>query len=103
MSEAHLIAIASGREMGRLSCGKNIKLAFEYDDSWRAARGAYPLSLSMPLAARAHPSSVATPFLWGLLPDNDRVLEQWAKTYHVSARNPFSLLSYVGEDCAGAI
>jgi serine/threonine protein kinase HipA of HipAB toxin-antitoxin module len=42
-------------------------------------------------------------FLWGLLPDNDVILERWGKRFHVSPRNPFSLLSHVGEDCAGAV
>jgi|GEM_PF-2058623 len=39
----------------------------------------------------------------GLLPDNSQVLDQWAKRFHVSPRNPFKLLEHVGEDCAGAI
>jgi serine/threonine-protein kinase HipA len=42
-------------------------------------------------------------YLLGLLPDNDKVLERWARTYHASARNPFALLGHVGEDCAGAV
>ena len=103
MSVPYLVAIASDREMGKLHCGKNAQLTFEYADRWRATKGAYPLSLSMPLAAKKHPSGTVTPFLWGLLPDNDGVLEQWGKTYHVSPRNPFALLSHVGEDCAGAV
>ena len=42
-------------------------------------------------------------FLWGLLPDNDRVLENWGKRFQVSPRNPFRLIANVGEDCAGAV
>ncbi|MCW6005227.1 HipA N-terminal domain-containing protein [Micromonospora sp. CPCC 205371] len=30
------------------------------------------------------------------------MLERWARTYQVSAGNPFALLRHVGEDCAGA-
>ncbi len=56
----------------------------------------------MPLARHVHSDTVVRPFLWGLLPDNERVLERWAQTYHVSAGNPFALLRHVGEDCAGA-
>jgi serine/threonine-protein kinase HipA len=56
----------------------------------------------MPLAALEHGDTPVRPFLWGLLPDNERVLERWAQTYHVSASNPFALLRHVGEDCAGA-
>jgi serine/threonine-protein kinase HipA len=33
---------------------------------------------------------------------NERVLDRWARTYQVSAGNPFALLRHVGEDCAGA-
>ena len=45
-----------------------------------------------------------TPWLWGLLPDNEAVLRRWARHFHVSASSPFSLLSTpVGEDCAGAV
>ena len=38
----------------------------------------------------------------GLLPDNEQVIQRWARTYQVSAGNPFALLRHVGEDCAGA-
>ncbi len=42
-------------------------------------------------------------FIWGLLPENELVLERWAKKFQVSARSPFALISQVGEDCAGAV
>jgi hypothetical protein len=42
-------------------------------------------------------------FLWGLLPDNDRVLQNWGRRFQVSPKNVFRLISHVGEDCAGAI
>jgi len=41
----------------------------------------YPLSLSMPLAAAEHSHSKIEAFLSGLLPDNDRVLESWARRF----------------------
>jgi serine/threonine-protein kinase HipA len=41
--------------------------------------------------------------MWGLLPDNERILDEWAKRFQVSARNPFALLAAVGEDCPGAV
>ncbi len=79
------------------------RLSFAYDEIWRAAPNAFPLSLSMPLAAREHPHAAITPFLWGLLPDNALVLERWGRQFQVSAGNPFALLGAVGEDCAGAV
>ena len=79
------------------------RLTFIYEEDWRAARGATPLSLSMPLAAAEHGHRPVEAFLWNLLPDNEAVLARWAQRFQVSARNPFALLSHVGEDCAGAV
>ena len=61
-----------------------------FADSWRGAPGAYPLSLSMPLAAAEHPHAAIDAFLWGLLPDNEFVVRRWAQRYHVSPRNAFA-------------
>lgn len=97
-----LIVFMDGRQMGRLT-QKQGRLAFTYSDDWRGAEGAYPLSTSMPLISKEHGHKEVTAFLWGLLPDNDQVLQRWARSFQVSARNPFALLSHVGEDCAGAV
>lgn len=98
-----LVVLLDGREVGRVRNDARGRLTFVYDEDWRHAEGAYPLSLSMPLAAEEHGPSSVQAFLWGLLPDNERVLERWAKKFQVSARNVFALISHVGEDCAGAV
>jgi serine/threonine-protein kinase HipA len=98
-----LIAILDGRETGRIVRDKRARLTFTYNEEWRTTENAYPLSISMPLALAQHGNAKIDPFLWGLLPDNQMVLDQWAKKFHVSARNAFSLISAVGEDCAGAV
>lgn len=98
-----LVALLDGEEVGRVHNDARGRLTFVYDSDWREARAAYPISLSMPLAAEEHGPSAVQPFLWGLLPDNERVLDRWAKKFQVSARNVFALISHVGEDCAGAI
>ena len=97
-----LIALLAGREVGTVYY-KNARLSFVYSDAWRADPNAYPLSLSMPLASAEHGHARIEAFLWGLLPDNDRVLENWGKRFQVSPRNVFRLLAHVGEDCAGAV
>jgi serine/threonine-protein kinase HipA len=79
------------------------RLTFVYNNSLREGQASYALSLSMPLAAEEHGPAVVQAFLWGLLPDNERVLDRWAKKFQVSARNVFALISHVGEDCAGAV
>lgn len=78
-------------------------LVLTYDRSWQSRGDSFPLSLSMPLAEREHGDEVVRPFLENLLPDNDRILNQWARQFQVSPRNPFALLSHMGEDCAGAV
>jgi serine/threonine-protein kinase HipA len=80
------------------------KLRFDYRDEYRERPDATPLSLSMPTQVRSHPHGVITPWLWGLLPDNEAVLTRWARQFHVSSASPFSLLAtQIGEDCAGAV
>ena len=98
-----LVALTKGQRMGEVRRNQRGRLSFVYDEPWRQRRNAYPLSLSMPLAAAEHGHDVIEAFLWGLLPDNDRVLDRWARRFQVSARNAFALLSHVGEDCAGAV
>jgi serine/threonine-protein kinase HipA len=98
-----LIALLDGKETGRVIRDNRGKLTFIYNEQWRNAAGAYPLSLSMPLTLAEHPNARIDPFLWGLLPDNEIILSNWARKFHVSARNAFSLIACVGEDCAGAV
>jgi serine/threonine-protein kinase HipA len=98
-----LIAFFDGQEAGRVVRDKRARLTFTYDEEWRTIENAYPISIPMPLALAEHGHARIDPFLWGLLPDNQMVLDQWAKKFHVSARNAFSLISAVGEDCAGAV
>ncbi len=85
----------------RLSGGR---LRFEYDASYQEQSGHTPLSLSMPVQVSSHPDQQISPWLWGLLPDNDQVLRRWAREFHVSSSSAFSLLATpIGEDCAGAV
>ncbi len=82
---------------------KGGRLSFTYEASWQDRADALPLSVSMPLAVSRHEHSVVEPWLWGLLPDNELILERWARRFHASARNAFSLLAHVGKDCPGAV
>ena len=101
MKDALLVSM-NGQTIGWLRLGKNARTSFTYDETWRRSDGAYPLSLSMPLVSIEHGPEVVEAFLWGLLPDNEAVLERWARKFQISARNVFGLITAVGEDCAGA-
>jgi serine/threonine-protein kinase HipA len=99
-----LIAILDDQVAGSLERLNGGRLRFDYADDYREQPGATPLSLSMPTQVRSHPDRVITPWLWGLLPDNNAVLHRWARQFHVSASSPFALLAtQIGEDCAGAV
>lgn len=97
-----LIVLLDGRKAGQVT-RKNGKLSFSYNESWRAAPNAFPLSLSMPLAGKNHGHASIEPFIWGLLPDNDDVLSRWGRKFQVSPRSAFDLIAQVGEDCAGTV
>ena len=103
MTGAPLEVHLAGEEIGRLERDDRGRLTFTYLDSHRSAVGATPLSCSMPLAAARHRDRVVAPFLWGLLPDNDRVLERWGRDFQVSPTNAYALLSHVGADLPGAV
>lgn len=96
-SDRTLIVLMDGRRLATVTTTGD-RLALIYDQRWQETA----LSLSMPVAGREYGDPPVRAFLWGLLPDNERVLERWAREYGVSARNPFALLRHVGEDCAGA-
>jgi serine/threonine-protein kinase HipA len=99
-----LVVVLGDAFAGTLTRLAGGRLRFDYDDHYRDARGATPLSVSMPITVRSHPDGDISPWLWGLLPDNQAVLERWARDFHVSASSPFSLLATpIGHDCAGAV
>jgi serine/threonine-protein kinase HipA len=76
-------------------------LRFTYDEAW-VAEGRPPLSLGLPVRSQPYEHDECSPFFEGLLPEGD-FLKAIARTLHVSATNPFQLLSELGGECAGAI
>lgn len=97
-----LVVLLGGHVVGLVEQRRRGDLVFTYERSWQNRGDSYPLSLSMPLSSREHGDDVIRPFMEGLLPDNDTVLKNWARRFQVSPRNPFSLLTHMGEECAGA-
>ena len=80
--------VLGGAVAGTLTRQPNARLRFDYDESYQTNREATPVSLSMPLAVRTHQDGrgrrAVTNFLWGLLPENDAVLERWGRHYQVN-------------------
>ncbi len=100
MSE--LLAVIEGEVIGRVQSDRAGRIAYVYEPSWLDAAGAHSLSVSMPLARIVYAHRVVWPYLCNLLPENPNVLQRWAQQYHVSAGNPFKLLTHVGADVPGA-
>jgi serine/threonine-protein kinase HipA len=98
-----LVVLLGNDTIGEVVRDRNGRLAFFYDGAYRRRADATPLSASMPLARREHDGATIGNFMWGLLPDNERVLERWAREFQVSPRDPFGLLTNMGEDCPGAV
>jgi serine/threonine-protein kinase HipA len=101
MREKLLVVLLGGERIGTI-VEEAGEFSLGYDESYRSRRQATPLSLSLPLSSPHHGDPAVRAFLWGLLPDNERVVDRWAREYQVSPRNPFALLRHVGADCAGA-
>ncbi|HEX9992558.1 MAG TPA: type II toxin-antitoxin system HipA family toxin [Acidimicrobiales bacterium] len=99
-----LVVLVGDTIAGALERSRNGRLTFVYAEDYQARGDRTPLSLSMSPRVRVHQDAVVTPWLWGLLPDNDAVLQRWARRFQVSLASPFGLLaSPVGLDCAGAV
>ena len=94
MKEELLYLLINETVMGKLFCSTNNKLRFCYDATYLHEGPGIPLSLSMPLREEPYLHHLITPFLWGLLPDNDLLLERWATRFQVSASNAFALLNH---------
>lgn len=77
------------------------RLRFTYDPEWLSAAG-MPLSLSLPLREESYGDADCRPFFAGLLPEGE-FLKSIARTFHISAENPFTVLREIGGECAGAV
>jgi serine/threonine-protein kinase HipA len=89
--------------IGVLSFHKENKLRFEYDAGYVSNPRVIPLSHSMPLTQRIHHDPVVRNFLWGLFPDNEYVIREWARELQVTVSHPYDLAVGIGHDFAGAI
>ncbi len=98
-----LLVLLNGELMGRIQRAPQGRLRFRYESAYMASGPGIPLSLSMPLLEQEYGHEAIHAFLWGLLPDNEQVLQRWAARFQASPGSAFGLLRHVGEDCAGAV
>jgi len=96
-----LAVLLSGTRAGTLTQDPNGRLGFVYEADYPV--DATPLSPALPRREQPYTHADVAPFVAGLLPDNEQVLERWASMFGVRAGNVFALLAHVGADCAGAV
>jgi serine/threonine-protein kinase HipA len=87
--------------VGTLERHEQARLAFQYTPGWVEREGE-ALSLSLPLRKEPFDDEECRPFFAGLLPEGE-FLRSIARFFQVSAENPFSVLSEIGGECAGAV
>lgn len=75
---------------------------FLYSERWLAARGVFPISVTMPLADTPYPASTILPWLANLLPEGQALLAM-GRSVGASPDDIVELLSHSGRDTAGAL
>lgn len=86
---------------GRLTEDEN-GYTFAYEEEYLNAKGALPVSLTLPLCRTTYRSQVLFPFFDGLIPEGwllDIATENWK----ISSRDRMSLLLACCKDCIGAV
>lgn len=81
----------------------NDRWSLDYDVTWVARPGAFPLSPALPLqpSANGHAAGAVKRFVENLLPEG-RALDITATTYNVSKANIYALVSALGTETTGA-
>jgi serine/threonine-protein kinase HipA len=76
--------------------------SFTYDAAWVGLRGAFPISLTMPLQAERISSDVFLPWAANLLPENQQ-LRTLGEILGMARSDVVGLLSTIGGETAGAL
>lgn len=92
--EAFLVGTISVMDQGQMS--------FTYDPRWLATKGAFPLSVTMPLQTDPFADTVIGPWLANLLPEEQQLLAL-TRVLGLSSSDSLAILREIGGDTAGAI
>lgn len=89
-------------QVAALSVDGQGAVSLSYDPRWQAARGAFPISLTMPLSQRDHAADRVHPWLANLLPEESQ-LATLARRLGVARGDTIAILREIGGDTAGAL
>jgi len=93
----------NGIQVGVLNKLASGQLKFTYDVKWLKSEYARPISLSLPLREQSYEGPRVYHFFDNLLPDNESLRNRIQKRFGASSNECFDLLTYVGNDCVGAL
>jgi len=96
-----LVVYYEARQVGRIEAGID-GATFIYDPAWLRTRGAFPLSLLMPLSPTPVGPSTFLPWAANLLPEGSQ-LKALGSKLGASPGDAIALLAEIGRDTAGAL
>lgn len=76
--------------------------SFAYDPRWQNTRGAFPVSLGMPLGGGTFGPAILMPWLANLLPEDANLLAV-GRNLGISPQDVIGILERIGDDTAGAL
>ncbi|MCJ1901454.1 MULTISPECIES: HipA domain-containing protein [Paracoccus] len=88
--------------VGDVAVADDGSLSFRYAARWLATQGAFPLSLTMPLADAPYPSEIISPWLANLLPEEEQ-LQILTRSLGLDRADTLAVLAEIGGDTAGAL
>ena len=89
------------RRVGTIDIDKNGP-GFTYDPGWMGLRGAFPISITMPLRSERIASDTFLPWAANLLPESEQ-LRTLGQLLGMARGDVIGLLSAIGGDTAGAL
>src|SRR5215468_8636307 len=89
------------RRVGTVDIDKNGP-GFRYDPGWTGLRGAFPISITMPLRPERITSDIFLPWAANLLPESEQ-LRTLGQILGMARSDVIGLLSAIGGDTAGAL
>ena len=93
----------NNRIVGRLTKEPSGAISFRYDDDWLTRRGAFAVSLSLPLREDAYRGEPVNAVFENLLPDSEALRRRVAEKVGARGTDAYSLLARIGRDCVGAL
>ena len=88
--------------VGDVSVGEDGALGYTYTEAWLATKGAFPLSLTLPLKTTIYPPEVISPWLANLLPEEEQ-LSILTRSLGLDRADSLAVLKEIGGDTAGAL